>query len=369
MKKIKVLHSIGRLRTGGAENVVMNYLRYMNPQKYEHNYLVFDDSTGNYENEAKRLGAKIIRIPRPELGYFDFISNLYYVLKNYGPYDVIHAHMMFNNGLVLFVGWLLHIPNRISHAHSTGTGKKENFVYKVYMHLMRLGIKFFSTTFLACEEEAGEFLYGKKLFSKKGIIIKNGINLSKYSYNSIVRKRTKEKLNLENKKIIGHIGRFSPEKNHTFLVKVFFEIQKLQDDTVLLLVGDGKTKKEIEVLVNQMKVEKKVIFLGVRDDVNELLQAIDLLIFPSLYEGLPLTLIEAQAAGLKCIVSNTISSKVKVTNEIVFLDLNLAPIEWAKTAINAFGYQRKNVDSVIKEAGYSVYMNCKQLESIYGEIH
>ena len=174
---------------------------------------------------------------------------------------------------------------------------------------------------------------------------------------------------MENKKIIGHIGRFSPEKNHTFLVKVFFEIQKLQDDTVLLLVGDGKTKKEIEVLVNQMKVEKKVIFLGVRDDVNELLQAIDLLIFPSLYEGLPLTLIEAQAAGLKCIVSNTISSKVKVTNEIVFLDLNLAPIEWAKTAINAFGYQRKNVDSVIKEAGYSVYMNCKQLESIYGEIH
>lgn len=362
--KIKVLYVIGSLNIGGSENVVMNYCRYIDKKKFQIDFLIFDQEIGGFELEARNLGSTILRIPHPKKGYVQYYKNLKKIFKEQN-YDVVHSHTLFNNGIVMKAAADCNIKVRISHSHSTQSGKKESIIFKIYKKVMVKAISKFSTHFFSCGEMAGEYLFGEKLFSKSGTIINNGIYTPKYLYNVKSREYLRDEMNLGGNLVIGHVGRLAKVKNHDFLIDVFKEIHNLNSQVKLLIIGDGDLKKELVKKVKDLELVDSVIFIGPTNEVNELLQVIDVFVFPSLYEGLPLSLIEAQAAGLKCIVSTNVTSEIKITDLVEFVPLELGPQEWAEIILKNSVYKRESKIKEIKNNEYDIVDVIKSLEYVY----
>jgi len=365
--KTKILQVIGSLETGGAEKVVMDFGRYLDKSRFQCDYLVFGDNVGDNENEAISLGSNVIRIPKPKDNYIKYFNNLKKVLKD-GKYNVVHSHQFLNNGLVLKAAYDVNIKKRISHSHSTSSGRKEDIKYKLYSHCMRKIIRKYATHFISCGLDAGDFLYGEKLFKDKGIVINNGVDSKSYGYNIETRNKLRLQLGIDKKLVMGHVGRLAPVKNHDFLVDIFYEVNKLKPDSVLLIVGEGELRSTIENKIRSLGLKDKVIFTGLRSDVSDILQAMDVFVFPSLYEGLPLTLIEAQASGIQCLVSTNVTTQSKVTDLISFISLEKSKEEWAKKVVENSMYYRTDWSEEINKKGFDVYTTIKELESIYTTI-
>lgn len=363
-KKIKILQVIGALNIGGAENVAMNFSRYMDKTRFQIDYLVFGEEKGVYEEEALTHGSKVIHIDPPSKGYLQYLRELKKIL-NKGQYDIIHAHTLLNNGITLFVAYWAKIKKRISHSHSTNSGRKENIIYKFYAFIMKKMIRQYATHYLACGRDAGEYLYGKKIFKEQGLVLNNGIEITKFIFNRVLSKQIREDLEITDETVIGHIGRLTNVKNHDFLLEVFYEFQKIESNSKLLLVGDGELKEQIEQKIKVLGISDKVIMTGVRKDVENMLQAIDVVVFPSIFEGLPVTLIEAQAAGVPCLVSDNITSEIQITNLVKFLSLNTTPKDWAVKIIELNKLEKKEYSTCLKEKGYDIHTEISNLERIY----
>lgn len=210
-------------------------------------------------------------------------------------------------------------------------------------------ISFVATDFLACSIKAKEFFYPTKLWDKC-IILKNGINLCQFSFNNDIRNKVREKLGIsDDVLVIGHVGRFATVKNHAFIIEVFNQIQQINDNVLLLLLGNGELLDSVKNKVKELDLERKVLFLGERDDVYRILQAFDLVLFPSLYEGLPFSLIEAQASGLKIFSSDRVSHEVDVTGNVFFLSLNKSAHSWAEFICNHSTNVRRKTDTLIQK--------------------
>lgn len=366
-KKIKILHVIGALHIGGAENMAMNFSRYIDRNRFQCDFLVFGKRIGEYESEAINLGAKVIHIDAPSEGYLAYAKNLKAILED-GNYDVIHSHTLLNNGLTLKIAYNAKIKKRISHSHSTNSGKIETLRYKIYSFIMKQIIKVYATEYLACGLDAGEYLYGKNVFKAKGIVINNGIDLEAYLYNEKKRAKIREEFGINNYMVIGHVGRFAEVKNHMFLLDVFKQINNINKDTILLLVGDGELRKDIESKIRTLNLEDNVLLIGNRNDVSDIMQAMDVFVFPSLYEGLPVVLIEAQASGLSCLVSSNITKELDMTNIISYISLEQSPNKWAEKVLDIL---KNNIRCTnfhkIKNAGYDIYDAIKRLENVYSE--
>lgn len=366
-EKIKVLHVIGALHIGGAENMAMNFLRYIDKSRFQCDYLVFGKEVGEYESEAISLEAKVIHIDAPSEGYLAYARNLKTILQE-GNYDVIHSHTLLNNGLTLKIARNIGIKKRISHSHSTDSGRKETLTYKIYSYVMKQIIKVYATEYIACGVDAGNYLYGRRLFESKGIIINNGIHLESYLYSEKKRKKIRDAFGVNNQIVIGHVGRFAKVKNHMFLLDIFEQISKNNRDAILLLVGDGELRPDIEGKIQTLGLNDKVILAGNRNDVSDIMQAMDILVFPSLYEGLPIVLVEAQAAGLPCIVSANVTKELDVANLITYISLDESPNKWADEVLKVFEKNiRKSPYNEIKNAGYDIYDAIKKLENVYSE--
>ena len=362
--KIKVLHVIGSLKIGGAENVAMNFSRYLDKQKFKCDYLVFNNEVGEYEKEAIDLGCKVIRIESPNKGYMDYVKNLKEVLKD-NRYDVIHSHTLLNNGITLKVAYDMKIRKRISHSHSTDSGVEESLKYKIYKYFMKKMIKKYSTDIIACGEDAGNYLYGKKEFKNSGIIVNNGIDINKYSYNEEKRNESRKELGIENELVVGHVGRFTKVKNHDFLIDIFNEIYKYDKYSKLLLIGDGELREEIESKIRSLGLENNVILTGIRTDVSDLQQAIDVFVFPSLYEGLPVAMIEAQAGGIPCITSENVTQEVKITDSVEFMSLEKSPKDWANKIIEFRKKNRRDTSKDLILAGFDINSTIEEVTKIY----
>jgi glycosyltransferase involved in cell wall biosynthesis len=365
---IKVLQVIGSLRIGGAETVAMNLYRYIDREKFEFHYLVYGDSVGDYEGEVESLGGKVIHM-KPSRNLLTYTKALESVLYNYGPYDVIHSHLMFHNGIVLNVAKKNNIAIRVSHAHSTKDGVQAKGALKrllrtTYVRIMRNYILKNANVFIACGYEAGCYLYGKEFYEKKGVLIKNGIDLDKYIYKPDIRKSIQCKYSLEGKRIYACIGHFEVEKNHKFLIEVFKDIIKVDSKAYLVLLGEGTLKEEIYKLCVNSGINNNVLFTGNVDNVNEWLQAIDFILMPSLFEGFPVTLVEAQAAGVKCFVADNISQETNITGQVQFLPLEKRE-EWIKIASLPENYRRPDNREALKKGGFSVKESMKKIEQIY----
>lgn len=362
--KIKVLQVIGSLNIGGAENMAMNITRFIDKNIFQCDYLVFGDEVGQYEEEAVKLGSKVIHIPSPNEGYLNYIRNLKKILIS-NKYDVVHAHTLLNNGLTLKVAYKCNIRRRISHSHSTDSGRKENLLYKIYKYTMKKFILKYATDYFACGIEAGEYLYGKNKFKYAGKIINNGILIENYVFDEKKRRKIRQRLKLDNQLVIGHIGRITSAKNHSYLIDIFYELSKKEANSKLIIVGDGELRPFVEKKISELGLDKKVILTGMISGVEDILQAIDMFVFPSLYEGFPVALIEAQASGVPCLVSDNISHQVRITDLVTFMSLEDHPNKWAEKIIELKAEKRTDRSQEMIVKGFDVYTTIRLLENIY----
>lgn len=372
MERVKVLQVIGGLRIGGAEKVAVDLLRYIDKTKYEFHYLVYGDEQGGYEDIVKQMGGKVIHMQRPSGLRIKFKRDLIKVIKVNGPYQIVHSHLLFHSGTVLEAAKKAGVPIRVAHSHSTQNIAQSNekiiskWIQKIYQHKMRHKINEYSTIKLACGKKAGEYLYGKDVFRKEGICFRNRIEVEKFGYDIETRKRLREKMGFGQKRVFGHIGHLDEVKNHNFLLDIYAIIAQ-KEDSVLLLIGDGNLKQKLKNKVKELNIENKVLFLGNRDDVSELLQAIDIVIMPSFFEGFPLSLIEAQASGVRIFASDTITKEVNVTNTITYLPLEKGARFWADVILKNCEYCRKTGVNILKKRGYDIETLGKDLEDVYKE--
>lgn len=306
MKKILIVS--GSLRIGGLENIAMNFRRYSDKSKYTIDYLVYGDEVGEFEKEARELGCKIYHINKPKKGYFKFYSNLKNIIKNNGPYDIVHSHTFFNTGIVLKAAKSCGIEKCIAHVHSGKRANDSNFKKRISYFFLKKMINKYADIKCACSMASGEYVFGKTVFNKDGIVIPNVVDLDKFVYSLDNRQKIRQEFNISDETfIIGHVGHLLPVKNQLFLLEVFSKYERTYTkDSKLIIVGDGKLKNELIKKVNQYKLTDKVIIAGTRNNVFEIMSAFDVFVLPSLHEGLPLTLVEAMANGLSYVIERDV---------------------------------------------------------------
>lgn len=364
---IRVLHVLGKLHRGGAETMVMNLYRNIDKEKIQFDFVVHTEKVEAYENEIHNFGGKIFRIPAYKgYNHFEYIHAWKELLSNHPEFKIIHGHVRSTASIYMLIAKQY---NRItiSHSHSTSNG---NGIAAVIKRIMQYPIRYIADYFFAASEQSGKWLYGDQIIQKKNfLILKNSINIQDFEYNEGIRKTIREKLNLENQFVLGHVGRLHESKNHIFLIEIFNEILKINTNSKLILVGKGNLIDVIREKAILLNLEENILFLGERSDIADLIQAMDVFVFPSIYEGLPVSLIEAQASGIPIVASDSITKNVNITNLITFISLSSLPSFWAKQIIKyKDNYPRENYSVEIKKAGYDIKTNAKKLERFYTRI-
>lgn len=358
---MKIMQVNYKMDIGGIESFLMNVYRNIDREKHEFIFLTYYPHIFDYEKEILKLNGKIIKISTPNsLNIIKHIKEIYNTIKQ-EKIDIVHCHTYFDSAYVMIAAKLAKVKIRIVHSHTTYGLNKTGILKKIKWFLSRFIINSLSTHQLACSTEAGKALYGKKKFS----IIENGIKIEKFNYNEKHRNSYRKEWKIKNEDfVIGHIGRFDVPKNHKFLIEIYEEIYKINKNSKLILVGSGKLEDEIKKIVNEKKLTKNVIFLGNRNDINEILNAFDIFVFPSLYEGLPVTLVETQANGLKCLISDRISKEIKLTECIKFLSIDKSAREWAETIVN-MNIKRINNNKALENSVYNIDNTIKKINKIY----
>lgn len=355
----RILQVVTIMNRGGIETMIMNHYRAIDRSKYQFDFLVHRQERGDYDDEIEQLGGKIYRAfpirPWKYPMYFKWLNKFF---MSHCNYIAVHSHIHENSGFVFKYAYKYSITRLLCTSHIAVNHIDYKFIFRIFP---KLYLYKYCTDFLACGVEAGKYLYGKKEFK----VIKNAINTEIFSYNINIRKRKRKELDVENKFVIGSVARFSPQKNHIFILKVFKDVLNKNKDVKLILVGDGPLENSIKEESIKLNLSSNIIFLGVRNDISELLQAFDVFIFPSLYEGLPVSIIEAQAASLPCILSNTIDPETAITNYVEFHSLDSPISEWSDAILSKQNFQRSDTSQEIINAGYDVNQNTEILINIY----
>lgn len=363
MKKTLVI--IASLRLGGAEKIGAELVTNMELKDNEVYFLVFGDEKGAYEKMVKENGCKIIRLPWPKFPYIKYYKDLKRINKEVGGFDVVHSHTLLNNGINLAIFKKLGAKVRISHAHSTNSYKKDSFVTRIYEKLMKNMIKNNATDYVACGEAAGKYLYGEKLFERKGIVINNGIDFDKFAFSKDSRDEVRKELGLKDEFVVGNISRLDKVKNHSFLLEVFSQVVSIEPNSKLLIVGQGDELENIKDKIEMLKLKDKVILTGPRTDVDRIINAMDVAVYPSLFEGLPVSPIEAQINGVPCVLSKNITNEVKISEDIKFLSLYESVSLWANEIVSFKGKDRDKVSYTKDASKYDIKESAAQLEKIY----
>lgn len=364
----KVLEIIGSLRIGGQEKVGREIGLHIDRDKYEIDYLVFDETKEPYEADLEKVGIKVYHFPQPSNGYIQYLKNLRKLLDKNG-YSIVHAHTMFNSGWAMLLAWIEKVPCRISHSHSI---KMVDYHYsilaKAYQFAMQRLIHTFGTEFIGCGKSAGKWLFGKRFFMKHGRVVYNGIDTEKFGFSSAVRREMRKKLHVENKLVIGHAGHFMKVKNQHFLISLMPEILNQRPDAVLLLLGDGELKEKSWEECKKLGIEDKVIMTGNVCNVADYLCAMDVFAFPSLYEGMPLSIIEVQCNGLPCIISDTVPEDVFLTDLIRPLSLKSPKENWIREICSASRHDSEKYGKIMGETGFDESNMLRNIYEIYDSV-
>lgn len=365
---IRVAHIIGKWLGGGVEAVVMNYYRHIDRNKIQFDFICDEDSTNIPYEEIEKLGGRVILIP-PYQKAIKYHKELKRILKEEN-YKIVHSHLNTLSVFPLFAAKKAKIPVRIAHSHSTSN--KKEWKKNLLKQILRPFSKIFATNYFCCSELAGRWLFGNTTYNQgKVYLLNNAIDLNKFKYDEKVRKAKRKELNIKDDiLVIGHIGRFMTQKNHVFLIDIFNELHQQNNNSILLLVGQGPLMNEIKDKVTKLGLNNSVKFLGQREDVNELYQTMDIFVFPSLYEGLGMVLIEAQCTGLACISSTEVPSIAKVTEKLEFIDLKENVKVWKNKILElSKGSKRKTSQKELAVAGYDIDRETKKLENKYIEYY
>jgi glycosyltransferase involved in cell wall biosynthesis len=366
-KELNILiQGMGNRFDGGVENFIINYFRYIDHDKIHFDFICYDKEPAYYQEIIKH-GSCVYIIPGRRKNYFSYYKQTKKIITE-NHYNVIWSNLCsLSDILVLKNAFKKGIKKRIVHAHNSSI-KSCQIITKILHRINRKRIIKYATDFWACSQTAGNFFYSNMIIkSSKFKIIHNAIDAKKFIFSQSQRLIKREELNIENKLVIGHIGRFHFQKNHDFLLNIFIEISKNRGDAVLLLIGDGELFGDIKSQVELSGLKKNIIFLGSRRDISELLYAMDIFVFPSRYEGLPFVLVEAQTAGLPCFVSDTITNEILITDNIYPISIQESVSKWSEIIINNLNIERKNTLSVIQKSGYDITTEAKIIEKYFFE--
>lgn len=357
---------------GGAETMMMNYLRHMDRSKVTYDFLVNRDYRAAYEDEIEQLGGHIYRMCPMYPQYFGrYKKEFRAFLKSHPQYRVIHSNLEERSYFGLREAAKLGVPVRIAHAHNRPVGFDVKSVFREYF---RLRLPKYVTHMFACGEEAGDWLFGRK---NRGRVIqqRNAIDTAQYRFDADARAAVRAEFGASdpNTFVLGHVGRFFPQKNHAFLIDIFAAVHRIRPNSQLWLVGGGELddelKNQIRAKVDELGLHDAVKFLGVRSDVNRVMQGMDAFVLPSLFEGLPFTMIEAQAAGLPCSISDRVPEQCNVTGTVQVIALDAAPEEWAQCILaqaDAWtAEQRDGGADAVKRAGFDIVTNAQWLQGFY----
>ena len=356
-KANRVLQIVTHMNRGGLESMIMNYYRSIDRDRFQFDFLTHREHEGDFDAEIKKLGGRIYHVPplNPFSGRYATALKQFYAAH---PYRVVHAHLDCMSAYPLKAAKEAGVYKRIAHAHNTSQNKDIKYPIKL---MSRGKIAKYATDLYACGREAGDWMYRGAPYT----VLNNAIDARAYVYNADIRHEVRGSLRLDGKLVIGHIGSMNAVKNQTFLLEIFAALHEEMPESMLLLVGDGPDRKALEQKAAALRIADAVFFTGVRSDIPRLLQAMDVFVFPSLFEGLPVSLVEAQAAGLPCIVSDAVSVECRLTEQLRFLSLNRPARDWAGMIRRAAAVQRQDTYEEIRAAGYDVRENVKRLEELY----
>ena len=359
MKKVLII--IGSLVIGGAERVARD-IGFYAKDRFEVHYLVFGDRVGPFEEELLDVGCKVFHADQPAAGhrrYYRFLCDLIRRER----YDIVHAHTMFNSGWAMLAAKRCGVPIRISHSHSILDVRK-NMKKRLYEAFMRILILRYATRYVACGQEAGERLYGRRVFNRRGILLLNGINTACYAYDPQSRTDLRSSLGLTERFIIGHVGHLAAVKNQAFLIRLMPELLMQQPNAFLLLLGEGVDRPMLEALIAELHLSDHVRLMGNVSNVNEYLSAMDVFAFPSLYEGMPLSVIEVQTNGLPCVLSDRVPKDVFFSDLLTPLPLDSA-VSWISALLNARRGDSGKYVSLMKQKGLDVQTFLGKMYQLY----
>ena len=362
-KKIKVLHAIGELSIGGSQMLVLNIMKNID-KDIQFDFIVDHSELRTLEKVFKELGANIYYIPTfYGWNLKEVVGAWRAFFEEHTEYDILHSHVRSYASIYFPIAKKYGVKT-IIHSHSISNGKGfKAFVKNVF----QIPLRYEADYFFACSNEAGKWLFGKRVIKKDVFfVIHNAIDSKEYQFDIKIRNEVRADIGITKENVYISVGRLVEAKNHEYLLNVFEEIKLRNANSILLIIGDGPCYEEIKKLIEMKKLEKSVLLLGARKDVAKLLQAGDCFLFPSLWEGLGLAAIEAQASGLKCICSENVPKEARITELCKFISLDNKK-KWVSEALS-LEYERKNTVNNIIGAGYDIKSIVKWLEDFYVQI-
>lgn len=356
-----ILQVIGKLYIGGAEKMARDIGLYA-PDGYENHYVVFGDEVGVYEEQLIECGCKVFHMPSPSESYARFVKNLKKLMSDYS-YQAVQAHTMFSIGWVMLAAKQMNVPVRVAHAHSA-LRNGSSLVKDSYEAVMRRMILNCATDLVGCGVDAGNRLFGEKAFAQRGKLIFNGIDTTQFAFNPETRAVMREKLGLQNNFIVGHAGHLAAVKNQKFLIELMPELLKRKEDAVLLLLGEGEDRKMLEDKISELGLDDKVIMTGNVQNVEDFLCATDVFAFPSLFEGMPLSIVEVQSNGLPCVISDCVPRDVFLTDLLTPLPIDNAEL-WIDAICSAQRNESEKYAAILKESGFDISTTVQKFYDIY----
>ena len=363
---VRIALVVGKMNNGGVESVVMNYYRNIDRTKIQYDFVVDEDSTHIPEQEINALGGRVILVP-PYQKIAAYYKALYLLFRQ-NNYPLVYAHMNTLSVFPLLAAKSIGVPFRIAHNHSTaGKGETKRNIMK---YILRLFANVFPTHMCACSEHAGRWLFGDKAFDSGRVKVwNNAIDTARFAYSESVRHETRKALNLSDKLVVGHSGRFMTQKNHTFIIDIFAELHKRREDSVLVFAGDGPLMEDMRAKVARLGLSECVVFLGSVIDMEKYYQAMDVFVFPSLYEGLGMSAVEAQISGMPVLCSTEVPAEAKICENLHFMPLSKSAGDWADEALRiSDGHIRQDMAACAREHGFDIKTEAAKLTEWYCEL-
>ncbi|MBP5174233.1 MAG: glycosyltransferase family 1 protein [Clostridia bacterium] len=354
----RVLQIVTTMNRGGLETMLMNYYRRVDRELVQFDFLEHRAAESDYDAEIKELGGRIYRLPALNPISPSYLKALNCFFKEHKDYRVVHSHLDCMSAIPLGAAKKAGVPVRIAHAHSSSQDRNLKFPVKI---ICRMRIPLSATRLLACGDTAGGWMFCGAPFE----VLPNAIDTERFAFSETERALKREELAIGDRLAVLHIGRFYWPKNHEFLLRIFAGIMKIRPDVVLLLAGEGELLEATKSLAAKYNISDNVIFLGLRTDIPDLLSASDVMVFPSRYEGLGISVIEAQASGLPCLVSDRVPGEAALTGLVSSMSLDESPEKWAEKAVEMSSVPRKSGADDVRAAGYDIQSAAKMLQSFY----
>lgn len=367
---VRILQVMGGMNRRGAESFIMNIYRKIDRSKVQFDFLVYSDEKQDFEDEIVSLGGRVIHMPCSSgVGAIKSVGMMREVIRKYGPYKAIHAQTLMNIAYVWLAARKFPSVVRMAHSHNTRNRVVTSGVVKIYECIAKSIIRHYSQVMFACGEDAGLYLFGKR-FRKEGIILKNGIDLdihTKVNCDAIVA--IKNKLGLNDKLIIGSVARFNEVKNHPFMLRIASALKQQGVCFRMVFVGNGPNEHEIRKLTEEAGLHEEVVFAGLRSDITDIMHTLDVFLMPSHFEGNPVTLVEAQAAGLPCVITDNITDEMDMGLGLIHkLSLSESADSWASAIVEA-SKMRCNNEALIRKriatCGFDAQSTANQLLNVY----